>query len=174
MEPDYNEEVGFARDDHYCRHGVYVGGWAGPDYMCGMCEMGADIGVSYLGYRIITKMLNASDRSVRHDLGPSRTFTDPAECRREMWQHVARWARLCEVDTPTFEDDVSLYEVIAEAKGVDTEDSLVIQFQMESFDTGGWFTTQEYKEFKEEGIEHTVTVGAEYLEEEDDEPNAGA
>lgn len=27
-------------DDLHCRHGTFVGNWAGPDYMCGYCEMG--------------------------------------------------------------------------------------------------------------------------------------
>ncbi len=27
-------------DDTHCRHGTFVGNWAGPDYMCGYCEMG--------------------------------------------------------------------------------------------------------------------------------------
>lgn len=38
MEPDYDEAYGLHQDDHYCVHGTYVGGWAGPDYMCGLCE----------------------------------------------------------------------------------------------------------------------------------------
>lgn len=27
----------------YCEHGTYVGNWAGPDYMCGLCEMGISV-----------------------------------------------------------------------------------------------------------------------------------
>lgn len=27
-------------DDVYCVHGTFVGGWAGPDYICGYCEEG--------------------------------------------------------------------------------------------------------------------------------------
>ena len=27
-------------DDTHCIHGTFVGNWAGPDYMCGPCEMG--------------------------------------------------------------------------------------------------------------------------------------
>lgn len=27
-------------DDTHCVHGTFVGNWAGPDYMCGYCEMG--------------------------------------------------------------------------------------------------------------------------------------
>jgi len=27
-------------DSTHCKHGTFVGGWAGPDYMCGYCEDG--------------------------------------------------------------------------------------------------------------------------------------
>jgi hypothetical protein len=27
-------------DAEHCKHGTYVGNWAGPDYMCGACENG--------------------------------------------------------------------------------------------------------------------------------------
>lgn len=30
----------YKHDDLYCKHGTFVGNWAGPDYMCGPCEMG--------------------------------------------------------------------------------------------------------------------------------------
>ena len=36
-------------DDTHCEHGTFVGGWAGPDYMCGWCEDG----VPYDEYRAI-------------------------------------------------------------------------------------------------------------------------
>lgn len=26
------------RDSLYCVHGTFVGDWAGPDYLCGLCE----------------------------------------------------------------------------------------------------------------------------------------
>lgn len=32
----------FDGGDFYCRHGVNLGNWAGPDYMCGACEDGVD------------------------------------------------------------------------------------------------------------------------------------
>lgn len=33
----YENERKFGRSN-YCIHGNYVGSWAGPDYMCGLCE----------------------------------------------------------------------------------------------------------------------------------------
>ncbi|TXH12514.1 MAG: hypothetical protein E6R03_12665 [Hyphomicrobiaceae bacterium] len=30
----------FRMPSDYCEHGTYVGGWAGPDYLCHYCEMG--------------------------------------------------------------------------------------------------------------------------------------
>lgn len=35
---DQEEYLGY--DDTHCEHGTFVGGWAGPDYMCGWCEDG--------------------------------------------------------------------------------------------------------------------------------------
>jgi hypothetical protein len=32
--------VHYGQASHYCRHGTYVGSWAGPDYLCGPCEDG--------------------------------------------------------------------------------------------------------------------------------------
>ena len=43
---DYEEQMDAVRlglveyDDVHCVHGTFVGNWAGPDYMCGPCEMG--------------------------------------------------------------------------------------------------------------------------------------
>jgi hypothetical protein len=30
-------------DDTHCEHGTFVGGWAGPDYLCGYCEDGVTV-----------------------------------------------------------------------------------------------------------------------------------
>ena len=30
-------------DDTHCEHGTFVGGWAGPDYMCHWCEQGVSV-----------------------------------------------------------------------------------------------------------------------------------
>lgn len=43
---DYDEQTDAVRlglleyDDTHCKHGTFTGNWAGPDYMCGPCEMG--------------------------------------------------------------------------------------------------------------------------------------
>ncbi len=43
---DYDDQMDAIRlgyqseADSYCVHGTFVGNWAGPDYMCGPCEMG--------------------------------------------------------------------------------------------------------------------------------------
>lgn len=37
--PRKNCDIALDRWDH-CKHGTYVGDWAGPDYMCGYCEDG--------------------------------------------------------------------------------------------------------------------------------------
>jgi hypothetical protein len=43
---DYEDQMDGVRlglydhDDVHCKHGTFVGGWAGPDYMCGYCEDG--------------------------------------------------------------------------------------------------------------------------------------
>lgn len=37
----HNLKSSWAEHQHgseYCRHGTYVGHWAGPDYLCGLCE----------------------------------------------------------------------------------------------------------------------------------------
>lgn len=34
----YCEHAAVRRE--HCKHGTYVGGWAGPDYLCGYCEDG--------------------------------------------------------------------------------------------------------------------------------------
>lgn len=44
--------TGTGGDGNYCRHGVNLGYWAGPDYMCGACESGVSdyeyaLGVAY-------------------------------------------------------------------------------------------------------------------------------
>jgi hypothetical protein len=43
---EINEQLGWDADvtdsRQYCKHGVFIGSWAGPDYMCGRCEMGED------------------------------------------------------------------------------------------------------------------------------------
>lgn len=36
--------------DGYCKHGKYVGGGVGIDWMCGLCEDGADVLVQADGY----------------------------------------------------------------------------------------------------------------------------
>lgn len=43
---DYDDQMSAVEDglidydDVHCRHGVFIGGWAGPDYLCGWCESG--------------------------------------------------------------------------------------------------------------------------------------
>lgn len=41
-----NESLGYDADvtdrSQYCKHGVFIGSWWGPDYMCFRCEMGED------------------------------------------------------------------------------------------------------------------------------------
>lgn len=43
---DYEDQLDAIRvgylgyDDTHCKHGTFVGHWAGPDYMCGACESG--------------------------------------------------------------------------------------------------------------------------------------
>jgi len=43
---DYEDQAEAVRlgildyDDTHCEHGTFVGGWAGPDYMCHWCEQG--------------------------------------------------------------------------------------------------------------------------------------
>ena len=76
--------------DTHCIHGVYVGTWAGPDYMCGYCEMGLTtrvVGTRYvLELRIVEK---------EHD-----GFTSPwfEAGRRMQWTSdndaLHTWARL--------------------------------------------------------------------------------
>lgn len=34
---DYDDE---RSPSEYCKHGNYIGNWAGPDYLCGACEDG--------------------------------------------------------------------------------------------------------------------------------------
>lgn len=34
---DYDDE---RSPSEYCKHGTFIGNWAGPDYMCGPCEDG--------------------------------------------------------------------------------------------------------------------------------------
>jgi hypothetical protein len=36
----HNGYTGTGGDGNYCRHGVNLGYWDGPDYMCGACESG--------------------------------------------------------------------------------------------------------------------------------------
>ena len=38
---DQTEYYGY--DSTHCEHGTFVGGWAGPDYMCHYCEMGVSL-----------------------------------------------------------------------------------------------------------------------------------
>ena len=38
---DQEEYLGY--DDTHCIHGTFVGGWAGPDYMCRWCEDGVSL-----------------------------------------------------------------------------------------------------------------------------------
>lgn len=38
-----DQEGYFGYDDTHCIHGTFVGGWAGPDYMCYHCEMGTTV-----------------------------------------------------------------------------------------------------------------------------------
>jgi hypothetical protein len=46
---DYDDQMDAIRlglqseADSYCVHGTFVGNWAGPDYMCGYCEMGVSV-----------------------------------------------------------------------------------------------------------------------------------
>lgn len=44
---DLDEVLGYDADHsdetQYCRHGVWVGSWWGPDYLCQWCEMGASL-----------------------------------------------------------------------------------------------------------------------------------
>ena len=35
-----DQESYLGYDDTHCEHGTFVGGWAGPDYLCGSCEDG--------------------------------------------------------------------------------------------------------------------------------------
>lgn len=50
LEPvsDYDDQMqGIAagvltHDETHCKHGTFIGHWAGPDYMCFYCEMGVD------------------------------------------------------------------------------------------------------------------------------------
>lgn len=79
MEQDYDEMVGFGRDGHYCKHGTYVGGWAGPDYLCGACEMGADTLVSVTEYRCSIRG-DSNGKPIRWD---GRWFADKAEAQAD-------------------------------------------------------------------------------------------
>lgn len=36
---DYDEDLNDERQ--WCMHGTFIGSWAGPDYLCGLCEDGA-------------------------------------------------------------------------------------------------------------------------------------
>lgn len=38
---DYDEDFGDERQ--WCQHGTFIGSWWGPDYLCGLCEMGATL-----------------------------------------------------------------------------------------------------------------------------------
>jgi hypothetical protein len=42
----YDDMLGYDADhgdpSQYCKHGTWVGSWAGPDYMCSRCELGDD------------------------------------------------------------------------------------------------------------------------------------
>ena len=35
-----DQEEYYGYDDTHCEHGTFVGGWAGPDYLCWACEDG--------------------------------------------------------------------------------------------------------------------------------------
>lgn len=37
---DYDEDLNDS--NQRCKHGTFIGSWWGPDYLCGLCEMGAD------------------------------------------------------------------------------------------------------------------------------------
>jgi len=43
---DLDDELGYDANHNdpsqYCRHGSFIGSWAGPDYLCQACEMGYD------------------------------------------------------------------------------------------------------------------------------------
>lgn len=38
---DYDEDLNDERQR--CLHGTFVGSWWGPDYLCGLCEMGLNV-----------------------------------------------------------------------------------------------------------------------------------
>lgn len=38
-----DQESYLGYDDTHCEHGTFVGGWAGPDYMCHWCEDGVSV-----------------------------------------------------------------------------------------------------------------------------------
>lgn len=41
---DQEDQEGYlGYDDTHCEHGTFVGGWAGPDYMCHWCEQGISV-----------------------------------------------------------------------------------------------------------------------------------
>lgn len=156
MEPDYQD---YATSSDYCIHGTYLGSWAGPDYMCGACESGADIGVTYLTYDVRLRVLN-EDRSLRYEGSKMGSYWHVEDARDKVRELVDEWAEYTtEKPTTTLADDEYRTELVLD-KG---NEPLIGVFYIETRESGGWFTTKEYEEFKSEGVDHTVTHGKELV-----------
>lgn len=160
METDYQD---YATSSDYCIHGTYLGSWAGPDYMCGACEAGADHAVSYPIWDVETIIAELPSGKTLHKF-TSSTCLSVEDARIAMKERAHSWCdSMKKTAYPIIEDDDNLIQMDNETGEVR------LTIVVTSASGGGWVDERTLREMRDEGRDFTVTYPKGYEFDEEDE-----